>query len=173
VAADDTFVIRPNPGEALGHHPLRNSILAVGEPNAREAEHVVWDVIVVGTGICLLPAVAEHGAHLLTECRAVRLDADRTQVRQVICQHRSGMLALKAKVVVLAAGALVNPVLLLNSRSGDWPRGLEQVACWTISPSFPPRKPRAVPTQLARRIPCSHARVAPTSQRAGVSKRRR
>lgn len=73
---------------------------------------------------CLLPAVAEHGAHLLTECRVVRLDADRTQVRRVICESRSGMLDLKAKVVVLAAGALATPVLLLNSRSGDWPNGL-------------------------------------------------
>jgi len=73
---------------------------------------------------CLLPAIAEHGAHLLAECRAVRLEADATQVRQVICEHRSGKLALKAKVVVLAAGALATPVLLLNSRSGDWPRGL-------------------------------------------------
>ncbi|HZU46165.1 MAG TPA: GMC family oxidoreductase [Mycobacterium sp.] len=72
----------------------------------------------------VLPAVAEHGARLLAECRAVRLDADRNHVRHVICEHRSGMLALKAKVVVLAAGALVTPVLLLNSRSGDWPRGL-------------------------------------------------
>ena len=35
----------------------------------------------------LLPALAEHGAQLLTECRVVRLDADRTQVRQVICEH--------------------------------------------------------------------------------------
>ena len=69
----------------------------------------------------VLPAVAEHGAHLLTECRVLRLDADRTQVQQVIAQHRSDMLALKAKVVVLAAGALATPVLLLNSRSGDWP----------------------------------------------------
>jgi choline dehydrogenase-like flavoprotein len=72
----------------------------------------------------VLPAVTEHGAHLLADCRVVRLDADRTQVTQVICQHRSDMLALKAKVVVLAAGALATPVLLLNSRSGDWPRGL-------------------------------------------------
>ena len=72
----------------------------------------------------LLPALAEHGAHLLTECRVVRLEADRTRVRQVICAHRSGLLALEAKVVVLAAGALATPVLLLNSRSGDWPRGL-------------------------------------------------
>ena len=78
----------------------------------------------------VLPALAEHGAQLLTECRAVRLDADRTQVRQVICEYRSGMLALKAKVVVLAAGALVTPVLLLNSRSGDWPRGLANGSDW-------------------------------------------
>jgi choline dehydrogenase-like flavoprotein len=78
----------------------------------------------------VLPAVAEHGAHLLPECRAVRLDADGTQVRQVICEDRSGTLALKAKVVVLAAGALATPMLLLNSRSGDWPGGLANGSDW-------------------------------------------
>ncbi|OBH02050.1 MULTISPECIES: GMC oxidoreductase [unclassified Mycobacterium] len=72
----------------------------------------------------VLPAITEHGAGLLTECRVVRLEADRTRVRHVICAHRTGMLTLQAKVVVLAAGALVTPVLLLNSRSADWPRGL-------------------------------------------------
>lgn len=72
----------------------------------------------------VLPAVSEHGAQLLTECRVLRLDADRSHVRQVICEHRSTTLALKANVVVLAAGALATPVLLLNSRSGDWPGGL-------------------------------------------------
>lgn len=72
----------------------------------------------------VLPAVAEHGAQLLTECRVVRLAADRTRVQKVICEHPAGMLALKATVVVLAAGALATPVLLLNSRSGDWPGGL-------------------------------------------------
>ena len=78
----------------------------------------------------VLPAVTEHGAHLLADCRVVRLEADRTQVRQVICEHRSDTLALKAKVVVLAAGALATPVLLLNSRSGDWPRGLANGSDW-------------------------------------------
>ncbi|MFZ0719232.1 GMC oxidoreductase, partial [Mycobacterium sp.] len=78
----------------------------------------------------VLPAIAEHGARLLTECRVVRLDADRTRVREVFCEHRSGMLTLKAKVVVLAAGALATPVLLLNSRSGDWPRGLANGSDW-------------------------------------------
>jgi choline dehydrogenase-like flavoprotein len=78
----------------------------------------------------VLPAIAEHGAQLLTECRVVRLGADRTRVREVICEHRSGPLTLKAKVVVLAAGALATPVLLLNSRSGDWPRGLANGSDW-------------------------------------------
>lgn len=70
------------------------------------------------------PALADHGARLLADCRVTRLEADRTRVKQVICEHRGGTLALKAKVVVLAAGALATPVLLLNSRSGDWPGGL-------------------------------------------------
>ncbi|GFG73638.1 GMC oxidoreductase [Mycobacterium botniense] len=70
------------------------------------------------------PAVAEHGARLLAECAVVRLEADRARVQRVICRYRDGVLGLRAKVVVVAAGALVTPVLLLNSRSGDWPRGL-------------------------------------------------
>jgi choline dehydrogenase-like flavoprotein len=78
----------------------------------------------------VLPAITQHGAQLLTECRVVRLEADRTRVQQVIAQHRSDMLALKAKVVVLAAGALATPVLLLNSRSGDWPSGLANGSDW-------------------------------------------
>ncbi|MCV7347634.1 GMC oxidoreductase [Mycolicibacterium rhodesiae] len=72
----------------------------------------------------VLPAVTEYGASLLDECRVVRLDAGQTRVQHIICQRGNDMLALRAKVVVLAAGALATPVLLLNSRSGDWPRGL-------------------------------------------------
>jgi len=72
----------------------------------------------------VLPALTEHGAHLLAECRVLRLEADHTHVQQVIAQHRGDMLALKAKIVVLAAGALATPILLLNSRCGYWPRGL-------------------------------------------------
>ena len=45
----------------------------------------------------VLPAVTEHGAHLLAECRVLRLEADRTQVQQVIAQHHSDMLALQGQ----------------------------------------------------------------------------
>lgn len=79
---------------------------------------------------CVLPAVTEYGAHLLSECRVLRLDADRTHVRQIICESRTGIVTLKAKVVILAAGALVTPVLLLNSKSADWPSGLANRSDW-------------------------------------------
>jgi len=72
----------------------------------------------------VLPAVTEHGAALLTESPVLRLEADRRSVQRVICRHRGTTLALRGRVVVLAAGALATPVLLLNSRSGDWPNGL-------------------------------------------------
>ena len=38
-------------GPSVGPSPLRSSILADGELTARDAERVVWDVIVVGTGM--------------------------------------------------------------------------------------------------------------------------
>ncbi|OAN37607.1 GMC oxidoreductase [Mycolicibacterium iranicum] len=78
----------------------------------------------------VLPAVTEYGAALLADCRVVRLEADRRRVQKVICEHRGERVALAAKVVVLAAGALATPVLLLNSRSGEWPRGLANGSDW-------------------------------------------
>jgi choline dehydrogenase-like flavoprotein len=44
-------VIRSNRPKLWAIHPRRNSILADGDVNAREAQHVMWDVIVVGTGM--------------------------------------------------------------------------------------------------------------------------
>ncbi|MGZ8268679.1 MAG: FAD-dependent oxidoreductase [Burkholderiales bacterium] len=74
--------------------------------------------------ICLEPATKQHGARLLTECAAVFLEADRRDVRQVRCAWRGQSFSVRAKLVVLAAGALMSPALLLNSRSEDWPDGL-------------------------------------------------
>lgn len=73
---------------------------------------------------CVSPAVTQYGARLLTRCRVVSLEADARRVRKVLCEHQSGMVHLTGKVVVLAAGALATPVLLLNSRSGQWPYGV-------------------------------------------------
>ncbi len=74
--------------------------------------------------ICLEPAIDEHGAELLDECRVLELEANRTSVDRVVCERHGQKLALRGKIVILGAGALVSPVLLLNSKSADWPNGL-------------------------------------------------
>ena len=74
--------------------------------------------------ICLAPALAEHGASLLTETTVQRLEVNGRQVRQVICKRNSQELVLRSRQVVLAAGALMTPIILLESRSVGWPNGL-------------------------------------------------
>jgi choline dehydrogenase-like flavoprotein len=74
--------------------------------------------------ICLTPALEKHGAHLLAECAATFLDADRTHVRRVVCSWRGRRIELRAKTVILAAGGFFTPALLLNSRSDFWPNGV-------------------------------------------------
>jgi choline dehydrogenase-like flavoprotein len=54
----------------------------------------------------------------------VRLEASRTSVTRVICERQGRTLALRARHVVLALGALLTPVLLMNSATAVWPHGL-------------------------------------------------
>lgn len=74
--------------------------------------------------ICLLPALRQHGASLLSQCEVLRLEADAHDVKRLWCRRDGREFALRAKVVALAAGAYMSPVLLLNSRNEHWPDGL-------------------------------------------------
>lgn len=74
--------------------------------------------------ICLEPALRDFGATLLDECEVLSLEADAERVTGVVCRHRGQPLKLHADVVVLAAGALATPTLLLRSASRLWPQGL-------------------------------------------------
>ena len=74
--------------------------------------------------ICLAPAVRDFGAVLLDDCRVVRIDADRSRATGVACHWRGNDITLRAKQIVLAAGALQTPNLLLRSHSACWPNGL-------------------------------------------------
>ncbi len=74
--------------------------------------------------VCLEPALAEHGAALLDECEVLRLEADTQRVTGVICHHAGETFRLRARHIILAAGALQTPALLLRSVGADWPGGL-------------------------------------------------
>jgi choline dehydrogenase-like flavoprotein/2-polyprenyl-3-methyl-5-hydroxy-6-metoxy-1,4-benzoquinol methylase len=74
--------------------------------------------------ICLEPALTQYGAYLLDECEVLRLEEMQSKVTGVVCIRHNQMLALRGKIVVLAAGALETPKILLNSVSPSWPNGL-------------------------------------------------
>lgn len=74
--------------------------------------------------ICLKPALESHGAVLIDECEVIRLSANNDSVNGVVCMVSGREVTLTAELVVLAAGALETPRLLLMSRSSRWPDGL-------------------------------------------------
>lgn len=74
--------------------------------------------------ICLRPAVVHHAAQIFDECEIVRLEATRSEVREIIANRKGRLLRLRGRIVVLAAGALQSPRILLDSMSPLWPAGL-------------------------------------------------
>lgn len=67
---------------------------------------------------CLEPALKEHGAAMLTECRVDALDAVDGRVSGVICFWQGRRVTLRAKTVIVAAGAVHTPAILLKSGGG-------------------------------------------------------
>jgi len=74
--------------------------------------------------ICLVPALEQFGAKLLPECEVTRIVAGESSVKELRCTWRGSPLSVSAKIVVLAAGAFMTPVLLLNSSDEARPTGL-------------------------------------------------
>lgn len=74
--------------------------------------------------VCLEPALGNHDAALLERCEVQRLTADARRVTGVVCHWQGTTLRLRARIVVLASGALASPTLLLRSASPEWPKGL-------------------------------------------------
>jgi len=74
--------------------------------------------------ICLAPALAQHGAKLLDECEVLRLEASRASVTALVCRWGGVERKLRGKRIILAAGALETPRILLGSANADWPDGV-------------------------------------------------
>lgn len=74
--------------------------------------------------MCLYPAVEQHGAKLLANCRAIRFEEQGRVVQQVVCDWNGRRIALRARVFVVAANAFLTPVLLQRSANDRFPNGL-------------------------------------------------
>lgn len=80
--------------------------------------------------ILLQPALQLPGARYLGGCRVSGLAIDGRRVTGVQAQYQGQALALQARCVILAAGALQSPLLLLRSRSSAHPDGLGNRSGW-------------------------------------------
>ncbi len=73
--------------------------------------------------VALLPALAA-GAVCVFGCTVERIEADRARVLHLDVTRAGVGERLRARVFVLACGALRTPALLLASRGPDWPHGV-------------------------------------------------
>ena len=74
--------------------------------------------------ICLTPALLEHGARLMEGCEVIALETSARRISAVVCNWKGQQLRLQSNRVILAAGALNTPRILLNSKSKEWPAGI-------------------------------------------------
>lgn len=112
--------------EAAGLEPHRMHMGVAYKPGCVEClgELCPRDCKADGASRALRPALVDHGAALLTDFAVERFAAAADGVESVTGVMDGAELTLRAKVFVLAAGALNTPLLLRNSRSETWPDGL-------------------------------------------------
>ncbi len=109
----------------LGLHPYRSHVGFHHVPECHECFDICGkDCKGDAGGRSLVPALTRHGAGILPRCEVQELIAGRSRVEAVRATWNGTELRLRARNVVLGAGAFMTPVLLLNSRSPEWPEGL-------------------------------------------------
>lgn len=110
----------------LGLHPYRIHVGCEYRPGCTECGGEVCPKACKSDAaqVCLLPALQERGARLLTECEVVGIDAGPSMVQALRCSRGGRSLRIGGKVIILAAGAYMTPTLLLKSASSTWPDGV-------------------------------------------------
>lgn len=136
-AEDDTELLEPRDlaerdlhfiesFQKLGLHPYH---LHVGFKKQQGCEECLGKVCnqrckVDADSDWVLPAAEKHGLTVLDRCEVQSLQADAKRVNEIVCLRNARTIRLRSKMVVLAAGAMFTPVLLLKSANEHWPNGL-------------------------------------------------
>lgn len=74
--------------------------------------------------ICLEPALQMPNSHLLTHCEVERIESNQHHATGVQAKINGQTISLSATKIILAAGAIHTPQLLLKSKNEYWPNGL-------------------------------------------------
>ncbi|HHM8127197.1 TPA: GMC oxidoreductase [Pseudomonas aeruginosa] len=109
-----------------GCHPYHLPMACDYKPGCRECIGFICDKRCKGdsANICLDPALSEGGAVLADNCEVLRLEAEDGRVTTLHCRWNDNLVTLSATTIILAAGAIGTPAILLRSASEEWPRGL-------------------------------------------------
>ena len=115
----DTFI-------GSGLHPYRLHVACAYEPGCNGCGGYICIRKCKGDAktICLEPALATGNAHMIDRCEVEHLEADASKVREIHCRRDGKIFVIRARIIVLAAGAYFSPVILLKSKNKYWPRGL-------------------------------------------------
>ncbi|MBK6469429.1 MAG: GMC family oxidoreductase [Betaproteobacteria bacterium] len=110
---------------AQGLHPYRLPVACEFEAGCLSCQGVLCPMPCKNDSgrICLQPALREHGAALISGCRVLAVRTAGRRATGVLCRWSGQDLELRARVVVLAAGALQTPLILLRSRDGQGREG--------------------------------------------------
>ena len=112
--------------KASGLHPYLLHVAYGYEPGCKECGGYICSRKCRGDAktICLEPALKTGNAHIIDRCEVERLEADSSTVKGIACRRDEERFTIRARIVVLAAGAYFSPVLLLKSKNEFWPNGL-------------------------------------------------
>jgi len=112
--------------KASGLHPYRLHVAYGYQPGCKECGSYICPRKCKGDAktICLEPALETGNAHIIDRCEIDRLEADASEIKEITGHRDGAKISLRARIVVLAAGAYFTPVLLLKSANKYWPNGL-------------------------------------------------
>lgn len=111
--------------EDLGLHPYRAHVGYEYLPECFECTEICPKRCKKEAGeVCLTPALEEFGASILPECEVAKLLSENGRISAVRATRHGKELTIRARTVVLAAGAYMSPLLLLKSASTGSPNGL-------------------------------------------------
>lgn len=110
-----------------GLHPYRLPLarrLSAGDCGVCQGHLCPRNCKVDAKNACLDPAISQHGALTLDRTEVTALRTSGRSVQSVFCTRKGNGREIHGRLIVLAAGALATPLVLLRSSNSEYPSGI-------------------------------------------------